>query len=352
MLPRILLSLLLPLIFAGMAAAQQAPVHVRLSTQIPPGADHFLSMLHFKERVEAASGGSLVIDIYDTGKLFDSDRVAGAVNAGQVEMGQVNLTRFADIVPVADAFTLPFLFSDEAIEKASRRPGGEIRTLIEGAILEQAGARSLWWISEGPLVLLTKGEAVSAPGAMAGKSVRTSGPTTSATLEACGGKPVDVPATQQPEAYASGRVDIGMTSLNAVIARKLFTSMKTVTRTNHAIFTSVVAVNEKFWSSLSEKQRGVMLEAAAAADGESADRFAAFEEKAYRQLTEQEGVKVVTLSSNDLMAWRICSSDVLADFVIRAGQSGQKLMAAYARLMQDPCCNQRDKSASSTGSPR
>jgi TRAP-type C4-dicarboxylate transport system substrate-binding protein len=345
MLKRVLVAFVFPFLFSGLSAAEQAPIHVRLSTQIPPDADHFLSMLHFKERVEADSGGGLIIDITDTGKLYDSGKVAAAVSSGQVEMGQVNLTRFADTVPVADAFTLPFLFSDDAVEKASRRPDGEIRKLIEGEILAKAGARGLWWISEGPFVLLTKAGAVSTPDAMAGKTVRSSGPTTAATIEACSGRAVDVPATQQPEAYASGRVDIGMTSINAVIARKLFASMKVVTRTNQAAFTSVVAVNETFWRSLSDKQRAIMLAAASAADRESEIRYEAFEQQAYKQLTEKEGVKVVTLSPSELGEWRICSSDVLTDFIARAGPSGQKLMAAYARLMQDPCCNHRPKGA-------
>jgi hypothetical protein len=44
------------------------------------------------------------------------------------------------------------------------------------------------------------------------------------------------------------------------------------------------------------------------------------------------GVTVTTLTDDELIAWRICSSTVLTDFVERAGDAGQQLMAAYGRL--------------------
>jgi C4-dicarboxylate-binding protein DctP len=339
MLSRILAGLLLPFLFAAPGFGEEPTIHIRLSTQIPAGSEQHQNMVFFKERVEADSGGSIAVDIFDSGKLFDSDAIAGALSAGKVEMGHVNLSRYADTIALADAFSLPFLFSDETVERASRKPGSEVRKLVDQAILDQSGTRVLWWIPEGSFVLLTKQVPITTPDALQGKTVRSSGPTTAATLEACGGKPVEVPATQQAEAYSSGRVDVGMTSVVSLMGRKLYQSMKTITRTNQAILDGAVAINEAYLQSLSGKQRKIILDAAAATDQRSAERFVTFEEKAYRQLVEQEGVKVLTLSTADLMLWRICSSDVLTGFITRAGVSGQRLMAAYARLLQDPCCN-------------
>jgi C4-dicarboxylate-binding protein DctP len=340
MLTRILLILILPLSFSTPSLAEQSPLVIRLSTQASKDADYFQSMLHFKERVEESSHGAIRVDIYDSGKLYESDKVAAAVSAGEVEMAMVNLPRFAGAIPIADAYSLPFLFSNETLERASRKPASGIRVLIDDAILKQSGARVLWWIPEGSFVLLSKNAPISTPDDLSGKSVRSSGPTSAATLAACGGKPIEIPATQQPEAYASGRVEVGMTSIAAVIARKLFIPMKIISRNNQAHLNDVVVINEGYWRSLSDDYRRMLVEAAAAADQEAADRAVRFEEKAYDRLIGQEGATVMTLATHELMAWRMCSSDILSDFMAKAGASGQKLMAAYAKLLQDPCCDQ------------
>lgn len=78
--------------------------------------------------------------------------------------------------------------------------------------------------------------------------------------------------------------------------------------------------------------------AAQVADKEAADRLIEFEDAVYAEL-EQKGIKIVTLTRRELQLWRICSSDVLTDFVAKAGEAGERLVDAYGSLRQDPCCN-------------
>ncbi len=339
MLKQFMKSVFILTIFLGQSLAEERPLVIRFSTQAPSDAEYFQSMLHFKQRVAAESNDKIRIDLSDSGKLYDSDKIAAAVSSGKVEIGMVNLTRYGQTIPVADAFSLPFMFSDKLVEIASRAPNSEIRHLIDEAILKRSGVRVLWWIPEGSFVLLAKGISVARPEALAGKTVRSSGPTSAATLRLCGGKPNEIPATEQPKAYESGGVEVGMTSITAVMARKLFRFMNTITLTNQAVLNDVVVVNESYWQSLSESQRTILKSAALIADKEAADSMVNFEDHAYKQLVEREGVKVVTLSQDELLLWRICSGDLLSGFIERAGVDGHRLMAAYANLLQDPCCN-------------
>jgi len=338
--PKLLLNGALLLLFLSMcrASAAEPELVIRFSTQAPPNGQQFQTMKLFKERVEAESGGRIRIDIYDRGRLFEDGQVAAAVSEGKVEMGHVNLSRYAETILVADAYYLPFVFNDAAVERASRTPQGEIRKIIDDAVLQGAGARVLWWIPEGSILLLSKGVSMANPKAMAGKTVRISGPTIAETVRLCGGIPKDVAANQQPIAYATGVVDVGMTSITAVMARDLWKAMDTITRTGHAISNFVVVVNEKFWRSLREDQRALLQAAAQLADKEAAKNLIEFEDAAFDEL-ERKGVKLVSLSSRELRLWRICSSDVLTDFLGKAGQSGGRLIEAYGRLRQDPCCN-------------
>jgi C4-dicarboxylate-binding protein DctP len=96
--------------------------------------------VHFKERVEAASNGSIKIEIHDSARLYSDDGIAQAVTSGAVEMGYVNLARYASTSPATGIFQLPFLFNSEAILGAARAPGSEIRTLIEKAVSAEAAS--------------------------------------------------------------------------------------------------------------------------------------------------------------------------------------------------------------------
>jgi hypothetical protein len=50
-------------------------------------------------------------------------------------------------------------------------------------------------------------------------------------------------------------------------------------------------------------------------------------------------MKIEELTSENIIAWRICSSSILESYMTKAGEIGQQLMTAYARLRMAPCCN-------------
>src|ERR1700736_6145644 len=169
MLKLFLKSVFILTVLLGQSLAEEQPLVIRFSTQAPSDAEYFQSMLHFKQRVEAESNDKIRIDLSDSGKLYDSDKIVAAVSSGDVEIGMVNLTRYGETIPVADAFSLPFMFNNKMVETASRSPDSEIRRLIDEEILQRSGARVLWWIPEGSFVLLAKGRSIATPEALAGK---------------------------------------------------------------------------------------------------------------------------------------------------------------------------------------
>jgi C4-dicarboxylate-binding protein DctP len=335
------------LLFVSSARAADAPITIRVSTQWPLANSSNLTFIHFKERVEAESKGALRVEIYDGAKLYGDSAIAGAVSSGAVEMGYVNLSRYAAIIPAADAFQLPFLFNTNAIASAARAPGSEIRTLIDDAILTQNRSRVLWWVPSGVSVLLSNGQSAANPEAIIGKSVRTFGPMMETIVRECGGIPKDIGGQEQEKAYETHAVDIGMSGISIVMERKLTRFMNVVTRTNHSSVEGVAVINEKFWQSLPAAYKDLILRASEAANSEAAGLLADAEATAYKTLAGS-GIKIVDLSDDELFEWRICSGEVLTDFVEKSGKLGHDLMLAYGRLRQQPCCNAQMRS----GSPR
>ncbi len=158
----------------------------------------------------------------------------------------------------------------------------------------------------------------------------------------CGAIPKDIPATDQAKAYEAGGVDVGSTAISSYLGRKLYRFMDTVTRTNHAYVEFVVVINEKFWAGLTESQRSILTSAADAAGRLASDRVMEIENTVYTELEKRFGVKVVNLTTDELISWRICSSDVVSAFLDRAGQPGQELMEAYGRQRSGACCKQTE----------
>ena len=150
----------------------------------------------------------------------------------------------------------------------------------------------------------------------------------------CGGEPRTIGGPEQVKAYERREVDVGMSSIATVLGRKIYKSMDTITRTNHASAEFAVVINEGFWQSLSGEQRAVLTAAADSAGTVASDTIAKIEANAYRQLAEY-GAKVVSLTDDELIAWRICSSDVMTEFMSQTGELGHQLMMAYGRLRRD-----------------
>lgn len=335
----------------GMAYANENPVRIRLSTQTPPSMPVMQVLAHFKERVEAESKGAITVEIHDSGKLYSDDQIGKALTGGAVEMGYVNLAQYANIVPGVDIFQLPFVFNSDGLLEAARAPGSEIRAIVDEALLAEAGARALFWVSQGQMVFLSSGKPVSDPGTIEGKIVRAAGPVSEALVAQCGGVPKKIQVTDMPRVYEQRELDVGQHAVVTVAGYKLWSAFDTLTRSNHSSAQYVVAVNEKFWRGLTKQQQDILTAAARAADAEAASQTASNEAKAY-QLIAASRMKVAELSKDDLMLWRICSSDVLTEFMQRTGKRGEELMTAYGRLRQQPCCSMKEQDGNTVAALR
>jgi C4-dicarboxylate-binding protein DctP len=312
--------------------AADGPLTIRISTQHTPQMDAFQSIIYFKDRVEKASQGRIKVDVHHSASLYSDKQVVKAVSAGEIEMGFGDLSRYADVIPAADLFQLPFLFNTSELETRATAPGSEIRMLIDNAILTETNTRVLWWSSLGQTVFESQGEPVSSPDKIAGKKVRTVGPTSNTLVKQCGGQPVDISGPQMEKAFEAREVDVAMTAISTVHGRQLWRYFDTITRTNHSSVQFAGVINDKFWAGLSIGDRALLTQAALAADTEARRLAGEAEANAYNELASSKGMKIAGLSKEELQLWRICSSDVILQYLDRSGPLGLNLMHAYGRL--------------------
>jgi C4-dicarboxylate-binding protein DctP len=128
----------------GAVAALAAPVLVRgargeealrlrCSLDTAPSHGRNISIKDYLGKVEAASGGRIKAEVFESGQLFPDLQVSKALIQGQVEMAVPGSWTITGIVPDADFFQLPVLYG-RSIEIVHRVTDGKPGQLLNKEI--------------------------------------------------------------------------------------------------------------------------------------------------------------------------------------------------------------------------
>ena len=323
----LLASLALLLVAAAPAAAE---TKLRVTLQLPITSHLGQNLARFKELVEAASGGEMVVEIYPSAQLFTDKEVPIAVASGQIEMGTASLARFAGTIPAVDIFNVPFLLNTHELMRRATAPGSTVRGPIDQAMIDK-GARPLWWQPYGlTLIMLYEGVA-RRPADLNGLKIRTFGKAHEAFINTLGGAATNISGSRQFLAYERGTVDGGMTGPLTIKDRKLYQVLESAALTNHAVIEFVVLINERLWQGLSDTDRAVLTAAAIAVEADLRDRFPALAAAALDD-AEANGMTIYRPDGADLAAWREATAPLGDVYREAAGDLGDLLIAAALSL--------------------
>ena len=336
---RVWLCALLALMMSASVCAAAEPTTLRFTLQVAASNPQLgLSVVQFKEEVERETQKSLRVEIFDRGKLYIDDQVVGAVQTGAVEMGLAGINQISRRLPAADIIEQPFLFNFEALTRAAASPEGELRQLLDKAVLEAVGVRVLWWQTGGNHVLFGKGLNVADPDRMRNKRVRVYSESMASMIRLCGGTPQILSITKVLDALKDGAIDVAMTGVLSAETRDLWKASDTITRTDHASMEWLVIMNEKSWQALTDRQRAIIEAAAKRAERDVREKSSKLEEKSW-EWARNKGMKVYELTPDQVAEWRACSAEVLETYMNNGGELVRQLLAAYAKLRTDPCCS-------------
>jgi C4-dicarboxylate-binding protein DctP len=324
------------LILAQDAGAQQ--IKLKATLQFPIDNPTFgAGLAHLKAEVEQLTGNAVIIEIFDKAKLVASDKVVDAVASGAVDVGMAPSSHFFQKVPVVTIFDQPCVFNFQALITAAAKPGSEIRTQFDDAILAGAGVRVLWWQPTGHTVIFSKGHDVADPARFQGRKVASGSEITAEFAGRCGGVPVALPYDKFAAGLEDGSLDIIMGPFTSLRNLGLWKVTDTVTFTSHSTFVWLLIVNEKKWQSLSPAHRDVIVQVARKVEV-GFDALREETEAAVRVLAKNKNVNLKELTADQVADWRACSAGMLADYMDKNGEGARKLMAAYRKLRTDPCC--------------
>ena len=125
-------ALATPALLRGARADE--PLRLRCSLDTAPSHGRNVSVKDYLGKVEAASGGRIKAEVFESGQLFPDLQVGKALIQGQVEMAAPGSWTITGIVPNADFFQLPVLYGRpiEAVHHvADGKPGQLLNKEIE-----------------------------------------------------------------------------------------------------------------------------------------------------------------------------------------------------------------------------
>jgi C4-dicarboxylate-binding protein DctP len=306
---------------------------IRIALQLPDSSHLYQNLEFFKHLVERRTNGAQKIVIAHSGRLVQEQDAPEAVATGAVEMASVTVNQYSGVIPAADVFMLPFLFSYPPVLAAATRPGSAVRGPIDKAILETMHARVLWWQSAGTTVMVSKGASLATPAAIAAKRVRVSTVSEGEFVKLCGGIPLIIPAAAHFGAYQNDQLFAGATSIASVPARKFWEVTNFVTYTRHRTSEFVVTINERLWQSLPRDHRRIIEDAAREAEVALRARLATVEREAHA-LAQKNGMTIVELTTGEGQdAWKRCAAPILEGYLERSGWLGAEVLAGYRKLL-------------------
>ncbi|SAI41580.1 ABC transporter substrate-binding protein [Bordetella ansorpii] len=212
-----------------------------------------------RERTE----GRINIKVYPGTSLVQGDqtREFTAIRQGVIDMAVGSTINWSPQIKQLNLFSLPFLMPDYAAIDALVQGdvGKEMSKLVE-----KAGVVPLAWGENGYRQLSNSKQPIGKPADMKGMKLRVVGsPLYIDTFTALGANPTQMSWADAQPALASGAVDGQENPLSIYTGSKLYSvGQKYLTLWNYVADPLIYVVNRDVWNSWTEKDRGIVRQAA------------------------------------------------------------------------------------------
>jgi TRAP-type C4-dicarboxylate transport system substrate-binding protein len=308
-----------------LSAAASAQTQWDLPTNYGASAFHTKNIVQFAAEVDKATGGSLKIVVYPGGARIKHAEIKQAVSDGKVAAGEILISLAADEAPVYGVDSIPFLATgyDGARKLYEvQKPYLEKQLAKEGLVL----LFSVPWPPQG---IYAKREIKSIDD-LKGLKFRTYNTMTKRVAELAGAQPTQIEIPDLPAAFASGRVEVMITSASSGVQSKAEEYLTHYIDTQAWLPRNMVFANKAAFDLLSAVEQQALTEAASAA-----------EERGWKLSIEEMTIKTTALKNAGILV--LASSEQLKtglakiggavsrEWAASAGADGEAMLAAYRK---------------------
>ena len=314
------------LVFAGALAGNAiAETQWDLATNYPASAFHTKNIAQFASDVEKATGGSLKIVVHPGGAMIKHAEIKRAVSDGKVAAGEVLISLLADEASVYGIDSIPFLatsYNDARRLYDSQRPYLEEELAKQGLVL----LFSVPWPPQG---IYAKREITSVDD-LKDLKFRTYNVMTRRIAELAGAQPTQIEVPDLPAAFASGRVDVMITSASSGVQTKAEEYLTHYMDTQAWLPRNMVFANKDAFDHLSVAEKTALVGAAKVAE-ERGWKLSVEEMTTKTKALKDAGI-VVLAPSPQLKSGLAKIGDTIAkEWAASAGGDGETILAAYKK---------------------
>jgi TRAP-type C4-dicarboxylate transport system substrate-binding protein len=195
----------LPPLAARDAAAQAT--RWQMATPYPDGNFHTRNIRTFLDEIQVASGGRLAVQLHSGASLLPMPQIKRGVQTGQVQLGEILLTAYANEDVFFDADAIPQLVTNFA---EAKRLADLQKPYIEQRLARQ-GLSLLYTVPWPPAGLYAQAPIPTVEG-LRGLRFRTFSPATNRFAAIVGAQPTLVQAAELAQAFATSVVQAQITS--------------------------------------------------------------------------------------------------------------------------------------------
>jgi TRAP-type C4-dicarboxylate transport system substrate-binding protein len=284
--------------------------------------------LQFAADLKTASNGAFDITVHTAGSLIKITEIRGAVQKGQVPIGEVFKASMGAEDTMFELDAIPFFAAGykeaRALLEASRKP-------IEDRLMAR-GLRALY-LAPWPSQAFYSKKPVNSIADLKGSKMRTYNAQTSRLAQLMGAIPTTVQATEIPQAFTSGIIDSMFTAAGTGVTTKAWDYTKFVYDTQAWVPCNVAFVNEKAFQALPEGHKKLLLEQAKIAEDRGWKMSEEENTVAPKQLVAN-GMTLAPITATFAAELKKIGDTMLEDWVKKAGPDGQKVVDAYRAALK------------------
>ena len=318
-------AVLAAVLAGGLVSSAGAQTKWDMPTPYPDGNFHTKNIARFAEDVDKATGGSLKIAIHPAGSLIKHPDIKRAIRQGTAPIGEILISLAANEAPVYGLDSVPFLAAGyDAAKKlyAAQKPYLEKRLAEEGLVL----LYSVPWPPQG---IYAKRE-IKSTDDLKGLKFRTYNTMTGRIAALAGAIPTQIEVPDLPTAFATGRVDVMITSASTGVDTKAEDYLTHYHDTQAWLPRNMVFVNKAAFDRLSATEKKAVTDAATAAEERgwkaSVDEMT-IKTKALR------AAKIIVLPPSDALKAGLTKigETIAAEWSASAGPDGKAMLDAYRK---------------------
>jgi tripartite ATP-independent transporter DctP family solute receptor len=214
--------------------------------------------LAFKNYVEAASKGSLKVEVYPASQLGNDSATMEGLKMGTIEMAVVHDGPISAVYKPFMVYAIPYLFDDQVM--AWTVVDGPFGKEMAEDMTKKTGIRLFALADNGIRHFTNNKRAIKSPDDMKGLKMRVmTGPIWTKLVEPLGASPSPVPWTELPAALQQGVVDGQENGVTNILAASLYQSQKFITLDGHVYSWHAYMMNDRFYNSLTPEQQKIVL---------------------------------------------------------------------------------------------